>query len=55
MLRALATSIFSEKARGLKSVSVWEGNVLDIEAGVSNVSEGNVRIHGWSGCSGIRP
>jgi hypothetical protein len=50
MLRAITTSIFSKTARGVKNVSVWEGNVRDIVAGASNISEGNVKRHGWSGC-----
>jgi len=55
MPRAITKSIFSKTARGVKNVSVWEGNVRDIVAGASNVSEGNVKRHGWSGCSCIRP
>jgi hypothetical protein len=42
-------------ARGVKIFSAWEENVRDTVAGTSNFCEGNVRSHGWSGCSGIRP
>jgi len=55
MLRAITTSIFSKTARRVKNVSVSEGNVPGIVAGASNISEGNVKRHGWSGCRCIRP